>query len=274
MPQRELVKRIFVAVIGIPVIIGLILYGRVLNLLLFCTIMVMCLWEFFGIIESKGVSPSKLLGIVFILLFNWDLYVLGGRLIPVFLFTTVLLVLTLELFNAKQNPLLNSATTLFGIIYCSLLSSFILIRELPKRMGHSYHEGGLIVLLVFFTIWICDSGAYLLGARFGKHALMKRVSPKKTWEGSISGFLLAIASAVGFCALLVPSLNLLDGFIIGAIVGTVGQIGDLVESLYKRDCGVKDSSDILPGHGGFLDRFDSALFVGPFVYLYLLLWGF
>lgn len=269
--HRDLVKRFIVALIGIPVIVGLILHGRVPNLLLFCSIMVMCLWELFGIIERKGVMPSKLVGIVFILLFNWDLYVFGGRFIPVFLFSTVLLVLMIELFKARETPILNSAATLFGIVYCSLLSSFVLIRELPGRVGHPYREGGWIVLIIFLSIWVCDSGAYLLGVRFGKHTLYERISPKKTWEGACAGFLLAVVSAVGFSILLVPSLSIFDGIIIGLIVGTVGQIGDLVESLYKRDCGVKDSSNILPGHGGFLDRFDSALFVGPFVYIYLTL---
>ena len=182
--------------------------------------------------------------------------------------------LVFELFKGRENPLVNSAVTLFGIFYISLFSCFILIREFPVHNNLKYQTGGFIVIMIFSTIWICDTGAYLFGAKFGKHSLFKRVSPKKTWEGAVAGLITGILAAVILGHIFVPRFVLLDNIIIGVIVGTIGQIGDLVESLYKRDYGVKDSSNILPGHGGFLDRFDSPLFVGPAVYLYLILSGF
>jgi phosphatidate cytidylyltransferase len=108
-----------------------------------------------------------------------------------------------------------------------------------------------------------------VGAPLGKHKLFPRVSPQKSWEGAIAGFVFAIAAAVAAKYLVLTFLPLASAIVIGAIVGTIGQLGDLVESLLKRDAGVKDSSTLIPGHGGALDRFDSILLVTPCVYLYL-----
>jgi phosphatidate cytidylyltransferase len=108
-----------------------------------------------------------------------------------------------------------------------------------------------------------------LGTAFGKHKLFPRVSPKKSWEGAISGFVFAILTMIAARAIILDFFSLWDVIIIGIIVGTIGQMGDLVESLMKRDAGVKDSSSIIPGHGGIFDRFDSLLLSAPFIYLYL-----
>jgi phosphatidate cytidylyltransferase len=132
-----------------------------------------------------------------------------------------------------------------------------------------YKWGGYTVISIFAMIWICDSAAYYGGMLTGKHKLFPRVSPKKSWEGAIFGFIFAILSAVGAKMLVLPYLTIGEAVVIGFIVGTIGQLGDLVESLVKRDAGVKDSSDLIPGHGGVFDRFDSLLLVAPIVYLYL-----
>ena len=145
---------------------------------------------------------------------------------------------------------------------------------MPVRYGIDYRTGGWLVLFIFSTIWLCDTAAYLYGAKLGKHKLFKRVNPKKTWEGAIAGFFTGVAAAAGLHYVFVPSLTLFDSVMIGIIVGVMGQISDLIESLFKRDAGVKDASSILPGHGGFLDRFDSPLLVGPFVYIYLVFFCF
>jgi phosphatidate cytidylyltransferase len=108
----------------------------------------------------------------------------------------------------------------------------------------------------------------------GRHKLLERVSPKKTWEGAIAGFVFSIISFVGCSFLLIKGLPLIHAIIAGAIVGTIGQIGDLVESLLKRDAAVKDSSNLLPGHGGALDRFDSIIFVMPVIFIYLIIASF
>ena len=108
-----------------------------------------------------------------------------------------------------------------------------------------------------------------MGTAFGKHKLFPRVSPNKSWEGAIAGFVFAIITMIAAKATVIDLLTLYDAVIIGIIVGIIGQMGDLVESLVKRDAGVKDSSAIIPGHGGIFDRFDSLLLTAPVVYLYL-----
>ena len=273
MQFNELGKRIAISVIGIPVIVGIIMIGKIPFLILIDVILVMALWELYGLAEKKGFSPSKFLGIASALTISWNLYFYRGQWLGEILFLMFFLILTTELFKGKDHSLANSAITLFGILYVSLFSSFLLIRELPLRTGMPYRIGGWIVIFIFATIWICDTAAYFLGSRLGRHPLFKRVSPKKTWEGAIGGFIIGIGAAIGLRSLFVSSLSVVDSIVIGIIVGVVGQISDLVESLYKRDSGLKDSSNILPGHGGILDRFDSPLLVGPIVYFYLIARG-
>ena len=122
---------------------------------------------------------------------------------------------------------------------------------------------------VFASVWVCDSAAYFVGRALGKHPLFKRVSPNKTWEGAIGGFVGAVAvfTVARFIAL--PYLSVVQAIVCGALIGLFGQVGDLVESLLKRSAGVKDSSALIPGHGGVLDRFDSLMFVAPLLFFYL-----
>jgi phosphatidate cytidylyltransferase len=124
---------------------------------------------------------------------------------------------------------------------------------------------------IFFSVWLSDSAAYFIGKSIGKRKLYPRISPKKTWEGAIACFIAAVISFPLLIKLFLNDFPIIHTIIIGAIIGIFGQIGDLAESQLKRDAGIKDSSNIIPGHGGFLDRFDSILFIGPIIYLYLVL---
>jgi phosphatidate cytidylyltransferase len=199
-------------------------------------------------------------------------------------------ILGLELFRNKPAALVNVAATFLGTFYVSVsLGAFVGIRELfvpadfpvyaffsvtgpvvPDAIAAKvYAWGGYTVLSVFASIWLCDSVAYFAGRAFGKHKLFPRVSPNKTWEGAVAGFVAAIVGFVVCRELLLPYLLLRDAAVCGAIIGIFGQIGDLAESLLKRDAGVKDSSTLIPGHGGVLDRFDSLLFVSPLLFFYL-----
>ncbi len=202
-----------------------------------------------------------------------------------------LVVLTLvELFRNNGSAILNSATTFFGILYIStFFGTFIGLREIflpqdfpilryfateaafrdPAVLGNIYRWGGYTVISLFAMIWICDTAAFHVGSVWGKHKLYPRVSPNKSWEGAIAGFVFAILSAVAAKYLVLDYLPLGSAIVIGTIVGTIGQLGDLAESLFKRDAGVKDSSALIPGHGGAFDRFDSLLLVAPCVYLYI-----
>ena len=211
-----------------------------------------------------------------------------GFLILFLLFVPI--ALGIELFRNRGSALLNLGVTFLGVLYVSFFfGTLIGIRELfipedfpvylhfpvagvdvpAESVATIYRWGGYTVLVILASIWSCDSAAYFGGRAFGKRKLFERVSPKKTWVGAIAGFLFAIlAFAVGR-ELALPYLTPGQAIVCGAIVGIFGQGGDLVESLMKRDAGVKDSSALIPGHGGILDRFDSLMYVSPILFLYL-----
>jgi len=150
-------------------------------------------------------------------------------------------------------------------------STIVGIREFYVNSPLSYSNGGLIIITIFITLWMTDSAAYFVGSAIGKHKLFPRVSPNKSWEGAIAGFVFAVITLVVLKIFLLDFLDWIDIIAFGVIIGIFGQVGDLIESLIKRDAGVKDSSSIIPGHGGIFDRFDSLLFSAPIIYLYLIL---
>ncbi|HLB00930.1 MAG TPA: phosphatidate cytidylyltransferase [Bacteroidota bacterium] len=212
------------------------------------------------------------------------------QLLAIGLIVIVMALAVVEIFRNDGSAVLNIASTVTGIMYVSLFfGTFIGLREVfvqgdfpayryfPVETAASsaamwdevYRWGGYTVISVLSMIWICDTAAYHTGAAIGRHKLFPRVSPNKTWEGAVAGFVFAILSALAARALVLDYLGVGDALVLGGIVGTFGQLGDLFESSLKRDAGVKDSSNLLPGHGGVLDRFDSLLFVAPLAYLYI-----
>jgi phosphatidate cytidylyltransferase len=264
-------KRVLVSVFGIPVVLGSMYYGRIALPLLASVIEIMALWELYKIAEKKGFFPVSWPAFAMILALNADLYFRQARDCFWILCGFFLISLLLELFHNKPNTTANISVTVFGAFYVSLFSFFILIREMPRFSGSRYSVGGWMVLLVFITMWVCDTAAYFVGSSFGRTKLFPRVSPKKTWEGAVAGFITAVILSLIIRKFALPEIGTADAIFIGTIVGIIGQTSDLVESLFKRDAGVKDSSSLLPGHGGMLDRFDSPLLVGPIVYAYLVL---
>lgn len=207
-----------------------------------------------------------------------------------FLFLT--LVMLVELFRNNGSAFLNAGATIFGVMYVGVfLASLTGLRELfgaefPYHLAIqfvpdaaplyddslrsiTYAWGGWTIVAILVSIWMCDTMAYFGGLTMGKHKLFPRVSPNKSWEGAVWGFVGAVATMTIFRATLLPYLALHQALIIGVMIGVFGQIGDLIESLLKRDAGVKDSSAIIPGHGGVFDRFDSLIFVAPMLYLYI-----
>jgi len=227
--------------------------------------------------RAKGLAPVRWLG--FISAFA----LLGLAYRPqtpnASLFTTgaLLLLLALALRRSGQPRVLESAAvTVFGVFYVGWLSAhFVLLRELPWRAGLAYKDGSSLVLYTFLVTWSCDTGAYLTGRFFGKTRPWTTISPRKTLEGAAGGLVWALVAAqVGAATFLRaegghPLLSWPHALAIGALVGVCGQVGDLVESLFKRDAASGDSSDLIPGHGGVLDRFDSLYFGAPIVYHYL-----
>lgn len=184
-----------------------------------------------------------------------------------------------ELFRHNGSPILNVAMSLLGHIYVALpFSCLCMIESLGASGDGSGWQGGSFVLAFFIAIWVSDTGAYLVGRAIGRHKLYERVSPKKSWEGFWGGFVLATTAGY-FFGKYFPNLPEINGHqlfdwqwaVFFALICVLGTLGDLVESLFKRYFKVKDSSNMLPGHGGFLDRFDSAIISAPFAYAILLL---
>jgi phosphatidate cytidylyltransferase len=168
-----------------------------------------------------------------------------------------------DLFSPKELPNLISNQLINTTFYIS--SGFVFLILIAFNFGDYNPQ---IILGIFILIWTNDSFAYLIGKRYGKQKLFESISPKKTVEGFLAGVFFSAISSY-FIALIAPSLSFSNWLIISVLVSIFGTLGDLVESKYKRQALVKDSGKIMPGHGGMLDRLDSAIFAAPFIYLFL-----
>ena len=172
----------------------------------------------------------------------------------------VLLRSILQLYNKKETPINSLATSMFALIY-------IVVPMLA--MGAVYAQSQSLLLLIFVMIWMNDTGAFLVGCTFGKHRLFERISPKKSWEGFWGGMTFSVLSGVLYYYLIDETNGMVFYVTLGIIATIFATFGDLVESMFKRSLGVKDSGNLIPGHGGILDRIDSLLFVLPATALYL-----
>jgi phosphatidate cytidylyltransferase len=181
--------------------------------------------------------------------------------VPFFIVLMIIFIFLYSIIN-KRNDMINVVFTVFSFVYTSILYMyFILIRLLPL--------GIYFVWWVFVMTWACDTGAFFTGTLFGKRKITPVISPNKTIEGSVGGLLLSAAASSVFAKLFLCNVSILNAAVLGATVGVLCQIGDISASLIKRYCGIKDFSNIIPGHGGILDRFDSALFSFPAAYYYI-----
>ncbi|UCE04342.1 MAG: phosphatidate cytidylyltransferase [bacterium] len=267
---KKLGLRVLVAIFGIPIIVFLVLKGGWFFVALVLLVNLLSQYEFYKLTELKQMLPLNILGLAGTVLITISFYEFGIEKLWLIILILFYLALVIELFRNKASATLNISATTLGFFYPTVFFSFhILIRELPKSLKLEYAAGGRWILLMLVTIWVCDTAAYFLGSAIGKHKLFPRVSPNKTVEGAIAGFIFALITAYIFHISYIKLLSLAECLIIGVIIGIMCQVGDLVESLFKRDAEVKDTSGVLPGHGGFLDRFDAPLFVAPLVYLYL-----
>jgi len=257
--MSELKKRILISIAGVPVILFLICMSGWYFFALTLLLQTLCLLEFYYLFENKNYSPVKYFAVLGSLLMS--LFVFIGQpyhFAYILIFFIVLIFAEFFRNKEKRNPL-NPAINIFGFFYVTL--PFILLNKLA-----SYYYGNLVFYIIV-VIWICDIMAFFGGKYLGKHKLSE-ISPNKTIEGAVSGLLFSLIASLAVQQLFYNSLNLYDAVIIGLIIGITGQAGDLFESMLKRFGGVKDSSSVIPGHGGVLDRFDNLIFSAPVVYVY------
>jgi len=258
-----LAKRIVSAALLTAIIIAAVFVQWIFDVAIIAFI-VSGLYEFFTMLEKKGISIYKYFGIgmgaiiPLSILFRFELTKKWELL---FIVLTLLFLIIMQFKRQKNSGVIvDISTTLFGILYISWFLSFLIkIRHLPQGAG-------LLATILIITK-LGDIGAYLIGVRFGKTPLIPRISPNKSVEGAIGGLVFSIMGAFvcsSFLNFRYPQL-----IIMGAFFGALGQLGDLSESLMKRDCQVKDSGNIFPGMGGVLDQVDSLLFTAPVFYFYM-----
>lgn len=267
--MNNFIKRALTASVFVAVLLGCTYWNQFSFSVLFFVIAVMGVWEFYTLSEKTGARPQKIIGTAAgAVLFLTNTLVCMGYINPLVLLLNIPILFTVfivELYSKAADPFRNIAFTLLGIIYVAL--PFSLLSYITSyNTTYSYE----LLFGFFFILWSNDTGAYLSGSAFGKHKLFLRVSPGKSWEGSAGGAILSYVVAFIISGWY-TSISKVDWIVIATILIVIGTLGDLVESLFKRSINVKDSGNILPGHGGILDRFDSLILASPFVFAYLYL---
>ena len=263
-------NRTLINVIGIPAILFLLWRGGPMFGLFIFLVMMIGIDEFYRMNTNERQTPVKVTGYILTGLmaayYFWlpVITLLEGLLL---LACFIIISLFIEMGRDKLNSTRNMGITVFGIMYVPvLLGSVIALRNLDTVYS-TYFTVSMVL-----AIWICDSAAYVFGMKWGQKKIFPRVSPNKSWVGSVAGLVSSFVVFYGLhlCGIL-PDLTLLDVAVFSIITGFFGQAGDFAESLLKRDVGVKDSGKLLLGHGGVLDRFDSITFASPLTYAYITL---
>ena len=282
MKMKNLMVRTLSGLVLVAVFVGAVLGSQWSFGALLLLILVGGQTEFYKLARETGLSPQRWMGLaVGVLLFALNFIVFrqfsrsvtdeaGGAVLYLLLYIGLLLptLFVCELFRRSATPLANLGATLLGVLYVAVPLSLLLY--VPVLAGDGVWRPDT-VLCYIFLIWANDVFAYLVGMTFGRHRLCERLSPKKSWEGFFGG--LAGAVATGLAAAYALDANYWVWGGLALVASLSGVAGDLVESMFKREAGVKDSGQVIPGHGGVLDRFDALLLSAPYVFLYLLLVG-
>ena len=263
-------QRVITALWGLSILILILWFGKPwLFALLIAAGAILGIGEFYRLISRRGIQPLKFFGFLFALLFLANAYFDYPYTSPL-LAAAVILPLIWFLFRSpRELAFLNWAWTIAGILYVGwMLSYWVALRGLDQGRGW--------VFFALFSTFACDTAAFFVGRAFGRHPLAPAISPGKTWEGAVGGFLASPAGAsIIYTILNLAHIALPLGYggmvLIGCLIGVFAQLGDLAESLLKRNVGVKDSGNLIPGHGGILDRIDSIAFTGVIAY-YCVIW--
>lgn len=266
--KGDLALRLATGIAGAILIIASILAGEWTYFTVFILIVFFSMWEFYKLAGLDGMAPLKYWGVITGLALFSIAFLVEKRVISAEYFLAVFPVMSVAFFiklykKDEKKPFTGIAFTFLGVIYVAI--PFSLLHFLVYFQNNYRYE---ILLGLLALIWASDTGAYFAGTRFGKRKLFYRISPKKSWEGFIGGSALTVAVAV-ILAIFLPLLLWWQWGAIAVIIIVAGTYGDLVESLLKRSLSVKDSGRSIPGHGGFLDRFDSLLLSVPFIVAFL-----
>lgn len=268
MSKSNPITRIITSIVyGLALIASLIINYHTFFIFFF-VVVVLGLNEFYQLVEKKDIKPQKSLGFVMSLGLYVSSYLLHIN--EKMSYQTLHLVLALtfilfavEIFRSKEISFVNIGTTILGLVYVALPLSLLTFLAFDTNNQYGYH----LILSLFILVWLSDVGGYFAGINFGKHKLLERISPKKTWEGVGGSLVLCIIGSY-LLSKFFPIMNIYMWLVLGVLVCISSVIGDLIESMLKRSANIKDSGNILPGHGGILDRFDSVLFVIPIVYIF------
>jgi phosphatidate cytidylyltransferase len=270
----NLTQRLITGILGSAGIITGVCLGQWTYFTMFLIICLFTLLEFYKLVGLDGLAPQKAFGTLCgVLIFCLSFFIEGrieldGTFISpkyyILIFPFISCIYMIKLYKKfERKPFTNIAFTFLGIFYVAV--PFALLNVAAYDEGEYNYE---IVLGSLLILWASDTGAYFAGTRFGKRKLFERISPKKSWEGFVGGAVLALIFVAGLSYFL-HSLTTQQWVIVGIIIIVGGTFGDLIESLLKRSIEIKDSGDSLPGHGGFLDRFDGLLISAPFIAAYL-----
>jgi len=264
----DILVRVLTATFGATIIVLSILYGAWSYFGVFLFIAVLTQWEFYRIVQTPGSRPLKIWGsLIGLCLVSCSFLSISGKLNFDWLLILIPLGMTtfvIKLFQKNETrPFLGTAFTWLGIIYVAL--PFSMLHYVGFARGSYDFQ---LVLGCLLLHWAHDVGAYFVGVRFGKTKLFSRLSPNKSWEGSAGGALLTLL-VILIGSNWADSLQLWEWLTIGVLVVVAGTLGDLVESQLKRSLEIKDSGHSIPGHGGFLDRFDGLLISTPFIAAFL-----
>lgn len=264
----NLTQRIIAALVAVPVMVVAMFFSPITFWLLFLVISILTQWEFYSLIGLNGNYPLSIYGTICGAVLNSLTFLVEMEMIPFTSYYLIIPMLTITFFiklyrKSDEKPFENLGYTFLGIIYVAV--PFALVNELviEKENYRPYLMMGVLIIL-----WVNDSGAYFAGRFLGRRKLFERISPKKTWEGFIGGAICSLIAAFVFAKFNIQ-LDLWKWIAIAVIIVITGTLGDLVESLFKRSIAIKDSGTIIPGHGGFLDRFDGLLLCMPFIITFL-----